>query len=89
MDFWENGSLRGCNLWKEYDRVEWMKNETEKRFQDWIKVKEGLHEGDALRTIKEGEIWWCGVGENVGVEINGKGMICENCYCNIKIPPAS
>lgn len=25
-----------------------------------------------MRTIKEGEVWWCGVGENVGVEINGK-----------------
>ena len=25
-----------------------------------------------FRTVKGGEIWWCAVGENVGVEINGK-----------------
>lgn len=44
-----------------------------KRFDDWIEVKKDLHHADSLRTAKEGEIWWCGMGENVGVEINGKG----------------
>jgi len=26
-----------------------------------------------LPTINEGEVWWCGVGANVGVGISGKG----------------
>ena len=41
---------------------------------EWIKLKEKLH-GNASRPplFKEGEIWWCYVGENVGAEVNGKG----------------
>lgn len=30
---------------------------------------------DRLRTIHEGEVWWCAMGENVGVEINGKNEV--------------
>lgn len=44
----------------------------EKDFDGWIRVKESLHFEGTFRSIKEGEIWWCSVGENVGVEINGK-----------------
>ena len=44
----------------------------DKRFLEWIKVKERLHKAERLPHIKEGEIWWAGVGENVGKEINGK-----------------
>lgn len=44
----------------------------EKRFDEWIDLKEKLHNMGRLRTIHEGEIWWCAFGENVGVEINGK-----------------
>ncbi len=44
----------------------------EKRFDEWMTVKEGLHNSNRLRSIKEGEVWWCGFGENVGAEINGK-----------------
>ncbi len=43
-----------------------------KRFGDWIELKESLHNMDRVRTFHEGEIWWCAMGENVGVEINGK-----------------
>lgn len=43
-----------------------------KYFDDWIEVKSDLHETAVVRRIKEGEIWWCAIGENVGVEINGK-----------------
>ena len=35
-------------------------------------MKSGLHYAGVFRTVKEGEIWGCAVGENVGVEINGK-----------------
>lgn len=43
-----------------------------KRFNDWIEVKSDLHHAAAVHTVREGEIWWCALGENVGVEINGK-----------------
>jgi mRNA interferase MazF len=45
-----------------------------KRFLEWIRVKESL---DGNRTkppiFREGQIWWCHIGENVGHELNGKG----------------
>lgn len=47
-------------------------DEDAKRFGDWVELKESLHEMDRMRTFHEGEIWWCAMGENVGVEINGK-----------------
>ena len=43
-----------------------------KRFDEWIKVKSDLHFAGVYRNIKEGDVWWCSIGENVGVEINGK-----------------
>ena len=43
-----------------------------KNYQKWMGVKANIHNGHRMRSIKEGEIWWCGVGDNVGVEINGK-----------------
>lgn len=43
-----------------------------KRFEEWIEVKSDLHELAIVRRMREGEIWWCALGENVGVEINGK-----------------
>lgn len=45
-----------------------------KRFLEWIGVKQKLHQGEAKPVFfKEGDIWWCALGENIGVEINGKG----------------
>lgn len=44
-----------------------------KRFLEWIGLKEKLHKNEAVPPLfKEGEIWWCYVGENIGNEINGK-----------------
>ena len=43
-----------------------------KNFRGWIKLKEKLHFEGHLCAIKNGDIWWCGFGENIGVEINGK-----------------
>ncbi len=45
-----------------------------KDFLIWIEIKKILHN----RTIKppyfkEGEMWWCHLGENVGSEVDGKG----------------
>jgi mRNA interferase MazF len=45
-----------------------------KRFPEWIQVKSDLDKKDHLPPLfKEREVWWCSVGENVGVEISGKG----------------
>jgi len=45
-----------------------------KRFLAWIGVKEKIHfKNTKPPYFKEGEIWWVYIGENVGVEINGKG----------------
>lgn len=41
---------------------------------DWNVVKEDSHctPDKKLQLVRNGEVWWVGVGENVGVEINGK-----------------
>ncbi|MDD5318527.1 MAG: type II toxin-antitoxin system PemK/MazF family toxin [Candidatus Pacebacteria bacterium] len=45
-----------------------------KRFLEWIGVKEKLHSTKHEPPFfKEGELWWCFLGENIGVETNGKG----------------
>lgn len=42
------------------------------KFLDWIILKEKLHRISRIRSFHEGEIWWCSIGKNVGVEIDGK-----------------
>ena len=44
----------------------------EKRFNEWIEKKKSLHFTGRCPVIKDGEVWWCAIGENVGVEVNGK-----------------
>ena len=39
---------------------------------DWVKVKMALPLRYRKSLFNEGEIWWCSVGWNVGVEIRGK-----------------
>ena len=44
-----------------------------KRFLEWIGIKQKLDMKDYQPPfITEGDLWWCAVGENVGIEINGK-----------------
>ena len=43
-----------------------------KRFSEWITLKEKIHTKERIPRIKEGEVWWLAIGENVGIEINGK-----------------
>lgn len=31
-----------------------------------------MHDVGRVPAVKDGEVWWCAMGENVGVEINGK-----------------
>lgn len=47
-------------------------DEDAKRFGDWVELKEDLHNVGRVPAVKDGEVWWCAMGENVGVEINGK-----------------
>ncbi len=47
----------------------------DKQFSEWIKLKEQIHNIGAFPPLlKEGEIWWCSFGENIGIEINGKNV---------------
>ncbi|MBR3332360.1 type II toxin-antitoxin system PemK/MazF family toxin [Candidatus Saccharibacteria bacterium] len=45
-----------------------------KNLEMWFPVKERKHNisTNKIPKITDGEIWWVAVGENVGVEINGK-----------------
>lgn len=44
-----------------------------KRFLEWIKLKKDLHERKRIPPhVREKEIWWTRVGENVSYEMNGK-----------------
>lgn len=45
----------------------------EKHFNKWNQEKQRLHTKGRQPQVNDGEIWWCGIGENIGVEINGKG----------------
>ena len=47
----------------------------EKQFEGWMAIKEELHSNAKVFKISEGDIWWCSIGENVGVEINGKSNL--------------
>lgn len=43
-----------------------------RQFNDWIRVKKRVHFKNKIPQIAEGEVWWCSMGKNVGIEINGK-----------------
>lgn len=40
---------------------------------DWTRVKMLLRKKRSPALFKEGEIWWCKIGRNLGTEIYGKG----------------
>jgi mRNA interferase MazF len=44
---------------------------------EWCKVVIFLRGKDKKVLFKEGEIWWCSIGMNVGVEVYGKGRKFE------------
>lgn len=47
-----------------------------KRFLEWIGLKEKIHNNNQKPPLfNEGEVWWCAIGENIGIEINGKGKV--------------
>ncbi|MBP7898518.1 MAG: type II toxin-antitoxin system PemK/MazF family toxin [Candidatus Gracilibacteria bacterium] len=48
-----------------------------KDFTNWHKFKAQLDSRKRPPTFSEGEIWWCSVGVNVGVEADGKNLYFE------------
>jgi mRNA interferase MazF len=40
---------------------------------NWTKATISLYGKRSEPTFKEGEIWWCSIGMNIGIEIFGKG----------------
>ncbi len=44
-----------------------------KLFQEWFKLKLTLWTKPSKVIFKQGEIWWCSLGMNVGEEEYGKG----------------
>ncbi len=54
-------------------RLEFYLRPVDKNFIGWITLKSKLDSKNKKPPLfKEGEIWWCSLGENIGVEINGK-----------------
>lgn len=43
-----------------------------KLFDDWSELKKCLNSKVHFPRISEGDVWWCSMGKNIGVEINGK-----------------
>ena len=41
-------------------------------FIEWMSLKRKLKNINQFPVFKEGSIWWASVGENIGIEINGK-----------------
>ncbi len=44
-----------------------------KHFLEWIHDKISIDKKDRCLQIKQSEVYWCALGENVGDEENGKG----------------
>ena len=44
-----------------------------KSFKEWFKLKISLWGKESKVVFKQGDIWWCSLGVNLGEEIFGKG----------------
>ncbi|MBU6338529.1 MAG: type II toxin-antitoxin system PemK/MazF family toxin [Rickettsiales bacterium] len=44
----------------------------EKDFYEWSNLKTKLNVRKNIPTFKQGEIWWCSIGVNIGCEEDGK-----------------
>jgi mRNA interferase MazF len=47
-----------------------------KPFDEWNETKKELNTRTSSKPLhfKQGEVWWCSVGVNVGHEVDGKGI---------------
>lgn len=49
-----------------------MEKEYDKDFDGWNKIKKKIDYSSNKKTVKLGEVYWCKLGLNVGVEQNGR-----------------
>jgi mRNA interferase MazF len=56
-----------------------------KIFADWTKLKIRIHVADNLAYPKKKEVWWVSLGQNVGVEANGKNNQFERPAVVLKV----
>lgn len=50
-----------------------METEKSSKYDEWNEQKKKLADSDKRIFFKEGEIWWCSLGMNLGEEVYGKG----------------
>jgi mRNA-degrading endonuclease toxin of MazEF toxin-antitoxin module len=51
-------------------------SDIKKDYKEWHSIKSNIQNTKKRpRFINEREIWYCGFGDNIGVEINGKGSL--------------
>ena len=48
-----------------------------KDYRKWHQVKTQIERQSQMRGCQIREIWWCALGENVGVEIDGKNHLFQ------------
>ena len=58
-------------MWEEVRQM----NDYVPRLRDWFELKKRLSTKESPLFFKEGEIWWCSIGFNLGDEIYGKGEL--------------
>ncbi|KKP55890.1 MAG: hypothetical protein UR50_C0014G0005 [Parcubacteria group bacterium GW2011_GWC1_34_10] len=56
-----------------------------KIFTDWTKIKVAVHLSEKEVYPKVKEIWWASLGQNIGVEINGKNENFERPVLILKV----
>ncbi len=59
--------------------------EYKKDFDGWNEVKKGLNAGHSGCSFREGEVWWCSTGVNIGSEQDGKGKKFERPVLVLKV----
>lgn len=52
-------------------------NEEAEKFISWTKLKIRIHFSGKSFMVKEKQIWWASIGQNVGIEQNGKNSNFE------------
>lgn len=46
-----------------------------KNFKDWLVLKENIDKSERGPNVKERDIWWCSLGQNIGNEMDGKNEL--------------
>lgn len=44
-------------------------------FDEWNILKKKVNQKELFPPVKEGEIWWCHLGQNIGIESCGRSSI--------------